>query len=191
MRRIVSMLLPCLLLAGPWAGAASAAGPGASVPVSVSTMAACITVSGGFSFGTLPFSTSSAASTGLSGATAAITDCAGTAQTILGSVSNLTGTTGSWAPIDPATTSGDAGNPCLVSSGALTDRFFLAIGGGNDATTAPVGSPVLTSVEAELGPLDAGSTDFPLGAGISMPCTGSTGAGESMTGTVTLTATVP
>jgi hypothetical protein len=141
-----------------------------TVNVSVNATAPCVTITGQFAYGSLPFSTSGAAST--SGVTIgpSITNCSGTSEQFVAKVSSLVNGTSTWTPAAPS------GTPCPT-----LNTFKLNVSGFGAPSTD------LSGTDQAIGSLTT-ATPILWASVFTMPCTGSSGAGVPMSGTITLTA---
>jgi hypothetical protein len=92
-------------------------------------------------------------------------------------MSTLVGGSATWTP---AILSGSPANPCPT-----LNQFGLNL------QTGPSSSTDIDGTDRTLGPgpLLANVSGAPLGAALTMPCVGSSGAGASMSGTITITVT--
>jgi hypothetical protein len=170
-RRIGMGLAVASLVIGS-AGPAAAADNG-TVGASVGASSPCVLVSGSFSYGVHVLSTNAAASSSSVTTGPSITNCSGTNISIFAHVSNFTGGTATWTPIQAA-------NPCTIG----IDKFDLnvsSVGTGGSAAD-------LTGTDQFLGSL-SNATPFNWASVFTMPCTGSAGGGGTMSGTILVTAT--
>ena len=152
------------------------------VPVTVTgSAAACITISDQalYAFGTLHFSTGLAAVSDTAPSSVMVTDCSGLAQTLEARVFGISSNNGDkalWTPIDA---SDPATNPCTVGP----DKFIFKV--GNSTMTQIAGT--LTDVDS-LSANNAGQKEW---GALTMPCTGSSGASDAMSGGVEIVAVIP
>ena len=153
------------------------------VPVTVTgSAAACITLDSqpSYDFGTLHLSTPTVTVSGTAPSSAIVSDCSGLDQTLeaaFGGLASNNGDKAFWTPIDPAHSS--ATNPCIV---------------GPDRVIFKIGNTAQTQITATLAPVDtlaANTTTFKEWGSLTMPCTGSSGASDAMSGDVEIVATIP
>jgi hypothetical protein len=144
-----------------------------TVDAKVTVAAPCITVSTlTLDFGALPLS-------GLGNKAVGYTNCGSVDEKIFGKGSDASGGSASWT-LSSAFVGGAS-----CGSGSPTNQYSLTSYIGN------TGSPytVLNKTDQLLETVTAGATGTRDRVAISMPCSGSSGAGETMTFTLTFTAT--
>jgi hypothetical protein len=152
-----------------------------TVNATVTAGAACITLSQTtpVNFGTLEFST--AAGNSASGQLAGtITNCATASESILARGTNATNPTTTWNLVD-ATGLATPVNPCALAS-PNTNEYF------QDTFTGALSTVFLTTTDKALASLAAGASPL-LTVGVVMPCTGSSGAGQTLNFSYIYTAT--
>lgn len=170
--RVMRILVAGLVLLAAVPGGIDAANSG-TVQATVTGAAPCVTVSGSFAFGTLPFSTSTVNGQGFASGVSA-QNCGAQAETFLVRGSAATNGTISW-------TLGGGGSPCAIG----VNRYSMTV--YDTPTTSSVVS-LTTTDQTFLSAVPANASQS-VGSGLTMPCTGSDGAGLEMTSTITLTAT--
>jgi hypothetical protein len=178
-RAVASVLVAGLLALAP--ATTVLANDGTSVPVTVTASgAACITLSGtpSWAFGTQHFSTPNNPVYVPGTDPAIVVDCSGFDQTLEASIAGLNSSgpsKASWSPIDGSI--GQSGpNPCDTG----LNQFIFKVGRGSLTQ--------LTQTLAQIDTMPAGSPGLHEASQLSMPCTGSGGTGELMSGTVTIVA---
>jgi hypothetical protein len=164
----------CVLSALPAFGADSG-----TVSAKVTVAAPCITVNGtaatdGINFGTRAFSTPTAA-VGISNADTTLSNCAALTENIYAKGTDAAGPGATWTLVDAR-----ASNPCTYG----IDKYGVAV-----PTLAP-GNVALTTPDQLLGSAGPGAIPKVMSTLLAMPCTGSSGAGQTMNFQVVYTASL-
>jgi len=167
---------------GTWllgTAAPSLAASSGTAGMSVTNASPCVTVTGSFDYGSLPFSTAQAVSQSSQTTGPTITNCSGTSELVTAHVGDLRNGSLFWAPAS----SGDGayGHPC----GAVNEYYVLS-GEVPDAGPGPL-STIIGAEDVSIGTL-ADATPAGWRTALVMPCVGSQGSGASMSGQLTVTA---
>lgn len=175
--RTIGVILSVLLAAGLYAGSSvpvfSADNGTVTATVSVQDVP-CITLG----VTTLNHGTKAFSSTTLVTDTKNISNidsCSSAAQTLLATGSNATGSGVTWTPV-----------ATVNCSSTPKNQYRMALRNPGPPTVIN-----LSLAAQPFGSLSADQQDFLAEATLTMPCTGSDGAGETMSMSITLTATVP
>jgi hypothetical protein len=151
-----------------------------TVNATVTAGAACITLSQTtVNFGSLNFSTS-AGNNAAGQLAGSITNCGQSTESILARGTDATNTTTTWSLVD-ATGLPTPVNPCDLSS-PNTNKYFLFTFPGALSTV------FLTTTNKAFNTMAAGANSA-LTVGVVMPCTGSSGAGQTLNFSYIYTAT--
>ena len=147
--------------------------------------APCLTVTPGtVDFGTLPFSKDAGAGLSSGDANITVTNCGTVGQNLLGATTNATGPSGAWTPVNYYDT--PTIDPCTAP-----DRFYLSLFGFTTPALFLTGTPrAVTTTLLGSTPVVFPTGDKVFRLTLTMPCTGSNGAGEQKALTTTFTAVV-
>jgi hypothetical protein len=181
--RDVAMRLRRLVIAAAvgavWAiqGTATFAAGTGTAGMSVTSSSPCVTVSGSFDYGTLPFSgQASSMSSQKTGPT--ITNCSGTSEFLSAHASNLENGNIVWTPTSTA--------PSLLDPCPTLNQFVVLSGQIPDTGPGPLNT-VIGSTDVSVGVLYS-ETPADWRTVLVMPCAGSAGFGLQMSGQLTVTA---